>query len=363
MTASAFDTEEVNRSAPHSAVVKVGQILAQLKITPFPRNYELIFEAMSGEHPDLAQEILALGHQPSQAHLDEIGMRHKLAGHLSLVMDATRAQAAQTIEALEQPLNDSLTVRDQLGQQLHRFLDRLDRDPIAGMSEFADETRALRRMVAQLREKEERVATALNETSQALDAFNTGISEARRMALRDSLTGLPNRMALSVKLASLFEHEAQRRSAALVLLSVGGLRTIALKAGRPAAEKVLRQIGGCLRDTIKRDDFIARNATDIFALVVFNVTEANALSIAARIKERIEAMQVLPEQPGAAFLTVTGGLAVSAHAQHATHLLAQAEVALRNVRVDTPGGIMACTPALSASLIRTYAPHIVRTTA
>ncbi|OLP58530.1 hypothetical protein BJF93_16855 [Xaviernesmea oryzae] len=355
--------DDARKASPHAAVVKVGQVLAQLKIAPSPRNYELIFEAMSGENPDLAAEILALGHQPPQAHLDEIGMRHKLPGHLSLVIDATRAQAAQTIQALDQPLSDSLTVRDQLGQQLHRFLDRLDRDPVAGMSEFADEARALRRMVAQLRDKEERVARALDETAQALDAFNTGIAEARRMALRDSLTGLPNRMALSVKLASVFAHDDQRRTAALMLLSVGGLRDVALQAGRPAAEQALRLVANCMREMVKRDDFIARNATDVFALVVFNVTESNALSIASRIKEKIEALPALPGVSGAGPLTVTGGVAVSTHAQHATHLLAQAEVALKNVRADTPGGILACTPALSASLIRTYAAHVVRNSA
>ncbi len=47
-------------------ILKVAQSMSQLGIAALPRNYELVYEALSGRLPQLSRELAALGATPQQ---------------------------------------------------------------------------------------------------------------------------------------------------------------------------------------------------------------------------------------------------------------------------------------------------------
>lgn len=106
-------------------------------------------------------------------------------------------------------------------------------------------------------------------------------------ALRDAVTGLPNRYLLQDRL----EHAlSQRRGAdhrlAVVFVDLDGFKQVNDTAGHHVGDQVLRQVGRRLLDTARGADTVARWAGDEFVVVCDGVAdEAAAHGLAARIRE------------------------------------------------------------------------------
>ena len=80
-------------------ILKVAQSMSQLGIASLPRNYELVYEALSGRLPQLSRDLVTLGATPQQDALDELGLKHHLVAHGALAADRARA-AAQTASSM-----------------------------------------------------------------------------------------------------------------------------------------------------------------------------------------------------------------------------------------------------------------------
>lgn len=72
-SANALVPREAARPAPMADIQKIAQHMARLNVAALPRNYELFHEAIIGLNAGLAQDIAALGPQPQQPMLDELG--------------------------------------------------------------------------------------------------------------------------------------------------------------------------------------------------------------------------------------------------------------------------------------------------
>lgn len=120
--------------------------------------------------------------------------------------------------------------------------------------------------------------------------------ELRRMALRDSLTGIGNRRA--------FERESKRALArsirsggtrlGLVYLDLDHFKRVNDQYGHPEGDRLLREVGETLGRVTRQGDFCARLGGDEFAVVIQVVRdEAELLSacrrlmvpVAARLRE------------------------------------------------------------------------------
>ena len=86
----------------------IGGYMARLKVKALPRNYQLFHEALHGLDRQIDSEIAALGPSPSQANLDEIGLKHRLVSHCSLVAGKSEADAAEMLREVAEQLAEGL---------------------------------------------------------------------------------------------------------------------------------------------------------------------------------------------------------------------------------------------------------------
>lgn len=128
---------------------------------------------------------------------------------------------------------------------------------------------------------------------------------ARRQAVTDTLTGVANRAGLEERLRINVSHPTATPPGtfALLLIDLDQFRHIVEGIGLPAADQILQTVACRLSASIKREDTIARLSADIFALVLPNLTEGDAVY---RVVDRI--MHVL-RQP-----YVVDGSPISLHA-------------------------------------------------
>jgi diguanylate cyclase (GGDEF)-like protein len=136
------------------------------------------------------------------------------------------------------------------------------------------------------------------------------LDETERSAVTDALTGLHNRRSFREAL----ERETRRSrrygmTLSLLLLDLDGLRAVNEAAGYPAGDLVLARVGRTIRRAVREADVACRHGGDEFAVILPETDRLGAYAVAERIRTGIERGHVLPDEPGIAPITVSGGIA------------------------------------------------------
>lgn len=326
-------------------------------IAALPRNYELFYEALSGRLPQLSRELAALGSNPEQDALDALGLKHHLVAHAALAADRARAAAQEALADMARKLRFALAEKQAFKDELSHFASRLAADPVASLSEFADDAALLQDAAGRLMNEEAVLQNALETGAQRFAELEADFAESRRTLTRDPATGLPNRLALSAKLDSILETERLDQPVALLFASVEGLRELAEQHGGGVATKALTRLSTLFRRSIKKNDFVARIGQQDFAFLCRDASAENAEAIARRLRQSVEKLTVV--LPGRAHTTETlslaAGIAIAQPTSASTDLLAQAELALASARKGT--GILGYSAALDRNRGKTYGQH------
>lgn len=113
--------------------------------------------------------------------------------------------------------------------------------------------------------------------------------EARELAARDALTGLPNRRALHAFFDALCADEGPP-ACFLSILDLDGFKAINDLHGHLAGDATLCQIASRLREAVAPPDFVCRLAGDEFALVI--VSQPGVAAVRARMEALEQTLQV-----------------------------------------------------------------------
>jgi diguanylate cyclase (GGDEF)-like protein len=150
------------------------------------------------------------------------------------------------------------------------------------------------------------------------------------LALRDPLTGLPNRRALAAGLAAALARARRHgKRLGVLFIDVDRFKAINDRHGHAAGDQVLREIASRLRTCLRASDLVARLAGDEFVAVVEDLESMRAVDV---VVGKIHGILARPIVLGTATVvtSVTIGVAVGptrAHG-HADAILAAADTAM-----------------------------------
>ncbi|WP_313612824.1 GGDEF domain-containing protein [Rhizobium sp.] len=322
MTTSAGDIKR-EQSRNGLVVTRITQFIGKMNIAPLPRNYELIYEILSGHNPAMGRDILALGNAPQQHEIDIIGQRHNLPGFSRIEAEQMAATAFETLNQisarLEAGLQRSETFVTSLAEEDHDEPPSLER--LAQMGDIREEQTSLKHFISmglmKIREVEKRRA------------------ELQANSLRDALTALPNRPAFLEKLEDLFSGDQAPSATSLVLLNIDHFREINGKYGPTAGNKALRRFATLFRKTIKKDDFVARIGGNEFAFLFAGVSQNTAEAIAERLRQNVAALRFVTSEGEGEHLTVSIGVAAVDGTTTPAEFFSHAELALLSARCGT----------------------------
>jgi len=157
--------------------------------------------------------------------------------------------------------------------------------------------------------------------------------EQRRAALTDSLTGVANRRAFFDLGERLLQRAvADRRPAALLLFDLDRFKAVNDTAGHQAGDRVLKAFCDLVRVAVRPGDLFGRVGGEEFAGLLVNVSMAEALQIAERLRGEFAVMRF----PGlAANVTVSVGVAIATETcRTLPALLATADRALYRAKAE-----------------------------
>ena len=137
-------------------------------------------------------------------------------------------------------------------------------------------------------------------------ANQTRISRYHRLqALTDPLTKLLNRRALLER----YSQEVRPRTAAIIF-DLDHFKAINDRYGHPAGDAVLRRFSEILSTKARVSDVAARVGGEEFCMILHNVSQDTAVTLAQRIRAKTEAMQIVVEGVELS-ITVSAGVAYS----------------------------------------------------
>ena len=132
-------------------------------------------------------------------------------------------------------------------------------------------------------ELQARVATQIRRYRYT-EQLRTSVRASIEMAVTDALTGLYNRRYLETHLAHLIEHAVNRGKALSVLtLDVDFFKAVNDSHGHDAGDRVLQEIAGRIRSSIRNIDLACRTGGEEFVVVL----PATDIATAERVGERI----------------------------------------------------------------------------
>ncbi|GEL45929.1 hypothetical protein CHO01_10450 [Cellulomonas hominis] len=162
--------------------------------------------------------------------------------------------------------------------------------------------------------------------------------ENARLALLDSLTGLPNRRMLADRLErALDDARATGGTVGLALLDVDRFKDINDSLGHDRGDELLEQVAERLRGALREDDVVARLGGDEFAILLPTVHSVADAEAAAR---RVRQLFVPPFMLGDLALHVDTSIGVAClpdHADDASSLMRMADVAMYTAKTHRLG--------------------------
>jgi diguanylate cyclase (GGDEF)-like protein len=160
-------------------------------------------------------------------------------------------------------------------------------------------------------------------------------AQLRDHALRDSLTGLPNRALLMERLEWLIAStkRAEDQRFAVLFLDLDDFKSINDSLGHLAGDRLLVDIAQRLQSCLGDADIIARLGGDEFAVIVPSVVhDRDALEVAKRIHEALRAPFTLDGDP--VFTSCSTGIVFNtAHHETAADLLRDADTAMYRAKL------------------------------
>jgi diguanylate cyclase (GGDEF)-like protein/PAS domain S-box-containing protein len=153
---------------------------------------------------------------------------------------------------------------------------------------------------------------------------------AESLALRDALTGLPNRRHAELQAEMQFAAADRGQPLAVVLFDLDNFAEYNSRNGRRAGDGVLRSFASLLRLQTRRMDVTARYGPEEFISLLSGCGEEGALIFAARLQEKLRAAESTAALP-----TVSAGIACyRPEMQTSGELLQAAEQALLLAKRD-----------------------------
>jgi two-component system cell cycle response regulator len=135
--------------------------------------------------------------------------------------------------------------------------------------------------------------------------------QAEVLARQDSLTGLPNRLAIRERALAELNRLARDHTSgplSIILLDVDRFKTINDRYGHEAGDRALRHVAALLAEAMRNYDVVGRWGGEEFLLVLPNAPLGAARAAAERIRERL-AQADLHLNGGGAGVTASLGVA------------------------------------------------------
>jgi diguanylate cyclase len=192
----------------------------------------------------------------------------------------------------------------------------------AAVSSLIGDTENVQVLTAELIDRMERSA-------REVQTLRARLKQAETDALLDPLTGLANRRGFERNVESLQQTRGSLASCAMLFIDIDHFKSINDLHGHALGDRVLREVGALIRESIKGRDIAARLGGEEFGVLLTDTTIAGAWVVGEQLRDAM-ARCSLPRQDGSPVerVTMSIGVAMASVDEAVTALVERADAAM-----------------------------------
>lgn len=163
------------------------------------------------------------------------------------------------------------------------------RGSLAAISGHLREFRAREEMrVSAYRERAEGMRQRVDELESQSRALQESLEREQRLALIDTLTGIPNRLSYTERVSQEFKRWHRfKEPFSIAVWDIDHFKAINDSYGHPAGDKVLRIIAQQLAGNVRETDFVARYGGEEFVMVLLGAPVDEAFQLIDTLRKKV----------------------------------------------------------------------------
>lgn len=323
---------------PASVLAKVAGTMQRMGIEGLPRNYELVYEAMSGTRPDLTRAFLALGNDRSQKALDELGRKYLPHHHEHEVLNRSNATVRDELGSFMRLVRQETSSLKHFGSLLDETSRKLAGER-AATPVIGEAVRTIAAATARKAAEGHEMADEVAEQSSRLERVAGDLDAFEKLKYLDPLTGFANRRAFNREINSLFNGPNGPNLTGIALCDIDNFATINERHDAIVGDRFIRHVARLIEQQIDSGVLVARTGGGQFGFIFRSADAARILRTADLIRTATAMSPLTDDKSGIStgLVTLSFGIcmvewAVSAGAliEHAAEALAKAKAGGRN---------------------------------
>lgn len=306
-------------------------MLGKLGVVPSPLFYTLLYTYSAGKSVRLNKELDGLLESQGTLEQEEATtlFRRFFGGAADTLIEDIRkelvAMVAQVIGSLVDIAGKTSLTNESVSKHIEHLADSTDPTQIvSAATAILSETR---QFVTDSRTLKAELLSSVEE----MHKLKEELSNAKREAAIDGLTGVFNRRAFDKRLTELISTSDGLASGfCLLLLDVDNFKRINDSFGHIVGDKVLSEFSKQIGRLTRRSDFIARYGGEEFSILLPGTRITNAFTVAENIRATLERVRLRRSSSGEALgaVTVSVGVACYRGGEAAEQFIARADKAL-----------------------------------
>jgi diguanylate cyclase len=294
-----------------------------------PVSYAVWYEYVSGRNAALKSTIDELTRNGSL--LDEEATSNIFQTYIAEVDEELAKRVSEGFQKIMADMSASATQAgdqaDKFGIELKRWTESLGNDApkiAMGIDTLLLQTHSMQGAISDLKGR-------LDESRREIDELRKEVSKAREESLSDALTGLANRRAFDLALASaLTEPEPATEGPSLLIADIDFFKRVNDTYGHLFGDKVIRTVAEVLKRNVKGMDTAARYGGEEFVVLLPDTPLHGARKLAERIRMIVEQCRIkrTDRNEVVANLTISFGVATYKAGESAGEFIARADSAL-----------------------------------
>ncbi len=316
-----------NAKANGDIGARVIQVMLSQGVATIPRNFEVYYAGISGTSPKLKADLLALGPNPTQKMIDDLGNRH-FPERLGLsVVQKAQASISKQMDELQSNLINSKNSLNEFNGAIVSAGKRMQNDKVElSHAEFLSVCSMLFNNVKTAKVTNDHLLEHIGSESIALEASRNEIAEYKKLAYTDQLTGIGNRRAFDDVINTIYDKQNYDEWS-LIIVDIDHFKKVNDNYGHPFGDRVLQMVAHEIKVNV-RDAYISRYGGEEFAIILDGIPEDTVTMIAERVRLAVEKMPIQVGDRKFPGVTASLGICMSRDAENANDLIGKADKAL-----------------------------------